>query len=353
MDAPRESGEGANSTMANPSLTYRNAGVDVDRANEFVGRVGQLASSTRRPGAIDAFGGFGALFDPRAAGYSDPVLVSSTDGVGTKLMLAVEMGLNGTIGIDLVAMCVNDLVVQGAEPLFFLDYFAAGQLEPDIAEQVLSGVAEGCRQANCALVGGETAEMPGLYAKDHYDLAGFAVGAAERGQLLPRMADIEPGDALIGLASSGLHSNGFSLVRAVVSSNQLELAAPSPFDAAQSLGEALLTPTTIYTKPVLAAHATGRLKAAAHITGGGVGGNLPRVLPKDVGYMIDWDAIAPMPVFEWLTGAIGLDREEARRTFNMGVGMILVCAPDDVDNVLSVVVDAGGPGAYQLGEVTA
>jgi len=261
----------------NEALTYRAAGVDIDAGDALVEAIKPLARSTHRSGVMGGIGGFGALFDPKAAGFRDPVLVSSTDGVGTKLRIAIDTGLHDTVGIDLVAMCVNDLIVQGAEPLFFLDYFATGRLNVAQASAVIGGIAEGCRQAGCALVGGETAEMPGMYGNGDYDLAGFAVGAAERDSLLPR--DVSPGDTLLGLASSGLHSNAFSLVRRIVARTGLPWTAPAPFAPGVTLGRALMTPTRIYVKSVLALHRAGLLKAAAHITGGGLPGNVPRVLP--------------------------------------------------------------------------
>ena len=261
----------------NEHLTYREAGVDIDAGDALVEAIKPLARATRRAGVLGGLGGFGALFDPKAAGFRDPILVSSTDGVGTKLRIAIETGLHATVGIDLVAMCVNDLIVQGAEPLFFLDYFATGRLDVAQAAAVIGGIAEGCRQAGCALVGGETAEMPGMYGGDDYDLAGFAVGAAERGTLLPR--DVQPGDAILGLASSGVHSNAFSLVRRIVAASGLLWTAPARYAPDLSLGEALMTPTRIYVRSVLALHRAGLLKAAAHITGGGLPGNVPRVLP--------------------------------------------------------------------------
>jgi phosphoribosylaminoimidazole synthetase len=262
-------------------LTYAEAGVDIDAGNALVERIKPLVRSTRRPGADAEIGGFGGVFDPKAAGFNDPLLVAANDGVGTKLRIAIEAGKHDTIGIDLVAMCVNDLVVQGAEPLFFLDYFATGKLDPAEGAAIVSGIAEGCRQAGCALIGGETAEMPGMYTDKDYDLAGFAVGAVERGQLLPT-DDIVEGDVLLGLASSGLHSNGFSLVRRIVEKSGLELGAKAPFASDRTLGEALLEPTRIYVKPVLhAIKDTHGIKALAHITGGGFPDNLPRVLPHD------------------------------------------------------------------------
>jgi phosphoribosylformylglycinamidine cyclo-ligase len=304
------------------SMTYRTAGVDIDAGEALVERIKPLARATTRPGVLGGIGGFGALFDPRAAGYRDPVLVSSTDGVGTKLRIAIATGRHDGVGIDLVAMCVNDLIVQGAEPLFFLDYFATGQLDVEAAARVIGGIAEGCRQANCALVGGETAEMPGMYGHGDYDVAGFAVGAAERDALLPR--GVAPGDTLLGLASTGVHSNGFSLVRRIVEAAGADWAAPAPFASGISLGEVLLAPTRIYVRSVLALHRAGLLKAAAHITGGGLPGNLPRVLPAGTVAALDAGAWKPPAVFRWLARTGGIATDEMLRVFNCGVGMALV-----------------------------
>jgi phosphoribosylformylglycinamidine cyclo-ligase len=302
--------------------TYAQAGVDIAAGDALVDAIKPAARATDRPGTMGGLGGFGALFDLKAAGFTDPVLVSSTDGVGTKLMLAIESGQHETVGIDLVAMCVNDLVVQGAEPLFFLDYFATGKLEVGDAAKVVRGIAEGCRLSGCALVGGETAEMPGMYAAGHYDLAGFAVGAAERGRLLPR--DVAPGDAIIGLPSSGVHSNGFSLVRAVARQAGLGWSDPCPFAPGLSLGEALMTPTRLYVHQVLALHRAGLLKAAAHITGGGLPGNLPRVLPAGTVAAIDAGSWSRPPVFDWLQEAGRIAGDEMLSVFNCGIGMALV-----------------------------
>jgi phosphoribosylformylglycinamidine cyclo-ligase len=311
---------------ANEHLTYRDAGVDIDAGDALVEAIKPLARATTRAGVLGGLGGFGALFDPKAAGFHDPILVSSTDGVGTKLRIAIETGLHATVGIDLVAMCVNDLIVQGAEPLFFLDYFATGRLDVAQAAAVIGGIAEGCRQAGCALVGGETAEMPGMYSGDDYDLAGFAVGAAERGTLLPR--DVQPGDTILGLASSGVHSNAFSLVRRIVAASGLPWSAPAPFAPDQPLGEALMTPTRIYVRPVLALHRAGLLKAAAHITGGGLPGNVPRVLPD--GTVAAIQPVWPVPpVFRWLARAGGVPLDEMIRVFNCGLGMVLVVSDPD------------------------
>ena len=322
------------------SLTYRDAGVDIEAGDALVEAIKPLARATDRPGTLGGLGGFGALFDLKAAGFRDPVLVSSTDGVGTKLKLAIDSGLHDTVGQDLVAMCVNDLVVQGAEPLFFLDYFATGRLDVGQARQVVAGIASGCRLAGCALVGGETAEMPGLYAGGDYDLAGFAVGAAERGSLLPR-SDVAPGDVLLGLASAGVHSNGFSLVRRVLAAAGLVLDAPAPFAPGATVAQALLAPTRIYVKPLLAAHRAGLVKAAAHITGGGLPGNLPRVLPAGIVAALDARAWAVPPVFPWLARAGGIAPTEMLRVFNCGVGMVVVVAAERAAEAIALLADQG------------
>jgi phosphoribosylformylglycinamidine cyclo-ligase len=302
-----------------------------------------------RPGADATLGGFGGLFDPAAAGYRDPVLVAATDGVGTKLMIAFAAGLHGTVGIDLVAMCVNDLVVQGAEPLVFLDYFATGSLEIETARAVIGGIADGCRQAGCALIGGETAEMPGMYARGDYDLAGFSVGAVERDAVLTG-AGVAEGDVVFGLASSGLHSNGFSLVRKVVELQGLDYAAPAPFDPQRPLGEALLAPTRIYVKSCLAAVRGGGVHALAHITGGGLIENLPRVLPDGLAARLDAATWPEPPVFGWLAEAGGIARHEMYRTFNCGVGMALVVAPEFAAAVLATLVDADET-VFEIGRI--
>lgn len=334
------------------AVSYRDAGVDIDAGNRLVEALKPLARSTRRPGADADLGGFGGLFDLKRAGFSDPVLVASTDGVGTKLKIAIETGLHVTVGIDLVAMCVNDLVVQGAEPLFFLDYFACGKLETEVAETVIAGIAEGCRQAGCALIGGETAEMPGMYADGDYDLAGFSVGAVERAAILPRN-DIAVGDVLIGLPSSGPHSNGYSLIRKLVGQQGLSWIAAAPFAPGVTIGEALLTPTRIYVKPVLAAiRETGAIKALAHITGGGLLENVPRVLPTSLAARIDLAAWRAPAVFGWLQRLGGLDTSELLRTFNCGIGLVIVAARDGADAV-SAFLAARGETPIHLGEVTA
>ena len=301
--------------------TYRNAGVDIEAGEALVERIKPLARATSRAGVMGGLGGFGALFDLKAAGFRDPVLVSTTDGVGTKLKVAIETGRHDTVGIDLVAMCVNDLVVQGAEPLFFLDYFATGALAVEHAAQVVAGIAAGCAEAGCALVGGETAEMPGLYAAGDYDLAGFSVGAAEREALLPR--DAQPGDIVLGLPSSGVHSNGYSLVRRVVAASGLGWDAAAPFGGG-SLADVLMAPTRIYVRPMLALHRAGLLLAAAHITGGGLVGNLPRVLPAGTAAELDAGRWPLPPVFRWLAQTGGVAADEMLRVFNCGIGMALV-----------------------------
>lgn len=329
------------------SMTYRAAGVDIDAGDELVERIKPLARATNRSGVMGGLGGFGAVFDPRAAGYADPILISATDGVGTKLRIAIDTGLHDTVGIDLVAMCVNDLVVQGAEPLFFLDYFATGKLSVEQASRVIAGIAEGCKIAGCALVGGETAEMPGMYGAGDYDLAGFSVGAAERGTLLPR--DVAPGDKLLGLASSGVHSNGFSLVRRIVGTTNAGWATPSPFSAG-SLAKALMAPTRIYVKSLLALHRAGLLKAAAHITGGGLTGNVPRVLPANTRAVIDAGAWKLPPVFAWLARTGDVAADEMLRVFNCGLGMVVVVA-DPV--AARAVLEAEGETVFDIGHIEA
>ena len=330
-------------------LTYAQAGVDIDAGNAMVDAIKPLVRATRRPGADAEIGGFGGLFDLRAAGFSDPILVAANDGVGTKVKIAIETGRHDTIGIDLVAMCVNDLVVQGAEPLFFLDYYATGRLNPKAGVEIVRGIAEGCRQAGCALIGGETAEMPGLYAEADYDLAGFAVGAAERGSLLPR--GVAVGDVLLGLPSSGVHSNGFSLVRRVAAAAGLAWSDPAPFAPGRSLGDALLEPTRIYVKPLLAAMKAGAaIKAMAHITGGGFPDNIPRVLPEELAVELDLSAITPSPVFGWLAKVGGIAGAEMLRTFNCGIGMVVVVSLGEVD-AASHALEAAGEKPIRLGRV--
>jgi phosphoribosylformylglycinamidine cyclo-ligase len=330
-------------------LTYAKAGVDIDAGNRMVELIKPLVRATARRGADAEIGGFGGLFDLKRAGFSDPVLVASTDGVGTKVKIAIETGRHDTIGIDLVAMSVNDLVVQGAEPLFFLDYFACGQLDPETGAAVVSGVAAGCQQANCALIGGETAEMPGLYAAGDYDLAGFAVGAAERGELLPR--GVAVGDAVLGIASSGVHSNGYSLARKVVERSGLRWDAPAPFDRGRPLGQALLEPTRIYVKSCLAAiRETKGVKALAHITGGGFPDNIPRALPDELGVMLDLAQVSVLPVFRWMAATGGIAEAEMLRTFNCGIGMVVIADPGKAGAVTEVLARAGET-VVRLGEV--
>ena len=333
-------------------LTYSDAGVDIDAGNLMVEKIKPAVRSTRRPGADGEIGGFGGLFDLKAAGFKDPVLVAANDGVGTKLKIAIDADFHDTVGIDLVAMCVNDLVVQGAEPLFFLDYFATGKLDPDQGAAIVKGIAEGCVMSGCALIGGETAEMPGMYSKGDYDLAGFAVGAAERGQLLPS-EEVSEDDVILGLSSSGVHSNGFSLVRKIVEISGLSYDAPAPFAPDKKLGEALLTPTRIYVKPLLKAiRETGAIKALAHITGGGFPENIPRVLPKHLAAEIDLAAVKAPAVFSWLAKTGGVAPNEMLRTFNCGVGMIAVVSPDKADQVAAV-LEAEGETVFRLGRMVA
>ncbi len=328
-------------------MTYAAAGVDIEAGDALVERIKPLARATTRAGVMGGIGGFGALFDLKAAGFRDPVLVSTTDGVGTKLRLAIDAGLHGTVGQDLVAMCVNDLVVQGAQPLFFLDYFATGALDVAQAAQVIAGIADGCKLAGCALVGGETAEMPGMYHGGDYDLAGFAVGAAERDALLPR--GVAPGDVVLGLGSSGVHSNGYSLVRRIVAASGLALDAPCPWGGG-SLGAALMEPTRIYVASVLALHKAGLLKAAAHITGGGLPGNLPRVLPEGVDAVIQAGSWPVPPVFSWLARTGNVEQAEMLRVFNCGVGMALVVS--DAPAAMALLREAG-EAVFEIGRITA
>ncbi len=332
-------------------LTYSDAGVDIDAGNLMVEKIKPHVRSTRRPGADGEIGGFGGLFDLKAAGFTDPVLVAANDGVGTKLKIAIEADRHDTVGIDLVAMCVNDLVVQGAEPLFFLDYFATGKLDPDQGAAIVAGIASGCREAGCALIGGETAEMPGMYSDGDYDLAGFAVGAAERGQLLPA-GDLAEGDVILGLASSGVHSNGYSLVRRIVALSGLAWDAPAPFGDG-TLAERLMTPTRIYVKPLLKAiRETGAVKALAHITGGGFPENIPRVLPNHLAAEIDLAAVPVPAVFSWLSATGGVEAKEMLRTFNCGVGMIAVVAAEDAARV-GEILTAEGETVFTLGRMVA
>ena len=329
--------------------TYKDAGVDIDAGNALVEAIKPLTRATRRPGANGEIGGFGAAFDLRAAGYRDPILIASTDGVGTKVKIAIEAARPDTLGIDLVAMCVNDLVVQGAEPLFFLDYYATGKLEVDVARRVVAGIAEGCKLAGCALIGGETAEMPGLYARGDYDLAGFTVGAVERSEIITGDT-VAPGDVILGLASSGVHSNGYSLVRRVVADRGLSWEAPAPFDQARSLGEALLTPTKIYVKSTLAAIKVGGIKAMAHITGGGLIENPPRVYPKTVAAEIDGTSWRMPPVFRWLKREGGIEASDMPRTFNCGLGMLVIVDPTKAAAVKSS-LEAAGETVFEVGRM--
>ena len=329
-------------------LTYADAGVDIDAGNRLVDRIKPAAKATTRPGVMGGLGGFGALFDLKAAGYSDPILVAATDGVGTKLRIAIDTGHVDSIGIDLVAMCVNDLVCQGAEPLFFLDYFATGKLEIEQASRIITGIATGCAQSGCALIGGETAEMPGMYHGGDFDLAGFAVGAMERGSDLPQ--GVAAGDILLGLASSGVHSNGYSFVRKVVELSGLGWNAPSPFSDG-TLGEALLTPTRLYVKPALAAIRGGGVHGLAHITGGGLTENPPRVLPDGLACQIDLGAWALPPVFRWLAATANMSQPELLKTFNCGIGMILVVAADRAAALTDLLREAGET-VVRLGQIT-
>lgn len=339
-----------NSQVPSNGLSYKQAGVDIDAGNDLVDAIKPAIRSTRRPGADGEIGGFGGLFDLKASGFADPILVAANDGVGTKLRIAIETGIHNTIGIDLVAMCVNDIIVQGAEPLFFLDYYATGKLDVNAGTAIVEGIAEGCRQAGCALIGGETAEMPGMYAKDDYDLAGFCVGATERGALLPRK-DLIAGDVLVGIASSGPHSNGYSLIRKIVEVSGADITAPAPYDPTMSLAQSLLTPTRIYVKQLLAAlRAQIGIKALAHITGGGFIDNIPRVLPDNLAAHVDLSAIAPPPVFGWLAKTGSLSETEMLRTFNCGVGMLVAIGADEAYALIENLA-ASGENAFIVGHV--
>ncbi len=335
-------------TAGKNGITYADAGVDIDAGNALVDRIKPAAKRTNRPGVMSGLGGFGALFDLKAAGYEDPILVGATDGVGTKLRIAIDTGVVDGVGIDLVAMCVNDLICQGAEPLFFLDYFATGKLDTDTAARIIEGIAEGCAQSGCALIGGETAEMPGMYPDGDFDLAGFSVGAMERGADLPD--GVQAGDVLLGLASNGVHSNGYSLVRKLVEISGLGWEADSPFGDG-TLGESLLTPTRLYVKPALAAIRDGGVHALAHITGGGLTENLPRVLPEGLGAQIDLDAWDLPPVFGWMAETGGIAEAEMLKTFNCGIGMIVVCAADQAEALTALLVEAGET-VSRIGTVT-
>jgi phosphoribosylformylglycinamidine cyclo-ligase len=332
-------------------LTYKDAGVDIDAGEALVERIGPAAKATRRRGADADLGGFGGLFDLKAAGFKEPILVAGTDGVGTKLKLAIDTRRFDGIGQDLVAMCVNDIVVQGAEPLFFLDYYATGKLDVESAAIVVEGIARACKESGCALIGGETAEMPGLYAKGDFDLAGFSVGAVERDAILPKTGTMKAGDILIGVASSGVHSNGYSLVRKVVETSGLTLESAAPFAPGKSLGEALLTPTRLYVRAALAAMRSSSagsgdgVKGLAHITGGGITDNLPRCLPNGLDGEVDLDAIAVLPVFQWLAKQAGIAEREMLRTFNCGIGMVAVADEKNAGRVIDAFQEAGDHAA--------
>ena len=331
------------------SYTYAKAGVSIAAGNALVKAIGPLAKSTRRPGADADLGGFGGFFDLKAAGYKDPLLVAANDGVGTKLKLAIDSGRHGGVGIDLVAMCANDLIVQGAEPLFFLDYFATGRLDNGVAEQVIAGIAEGCKLAGCALIGGETAEMPGMYADGDYDLAGFCVGAVERDQALTGHR-VAAGDAILGLASSGVHSNGFSLVRRLAADKGWKLDRPALFDQDVLLIEALMAPTRIYVKPLLPLVRSGQVRAMAHITGGGLLENIPRVLPEGLHAQVDADAWDQPRLMAFLQAQGNIEPEEMERTFNCGIGMALIVAEADIAGVTSA-LEAAGETVLRVGRI--
>lgn len=335
-------------TQAKNGITYADAGVDIDAGNALVDRIKPAAKRTNRSGVMAGLGGFGALFDLKDAGYNDPILVAATDGVGTKLRIAIDTGHVDGVGVDLVAMCVNDLVCQGAEPLFFLDYFATGALETEKAARIIEGIALGCERAGCALIGGETAEMPGMYPAGDFDLAGFSVGAMERGQDLP--AGVAAGDVLLGLSSDGVHSNGYSLVRKLVEMSGLNWADDCPWSD-KTLGAELLTPTRLYVKSALAAIRAGGVHALAHITGGGLTENLPRVLPDGLGAQIDLDTWVLPEVFGWMAGTGNMAESELLKTFNCGLGMILVVAPDRAD-ALTAVLAEHGEDVTRIGEIT-
>lgn len=335
--------------MSQKPLTYADAGVSIDAGNRLVKAIGPAAKSTSRPGAEVALGGFGGFFDLKAAGYSDPLLVAANDGVGTKLKLAIDSGRHDGVGIDLVAMCANDLIVQGAEPLFFLDYYACGKLEPEVAAKVVESIAEGCRQAGCALIGGETAEMPGMYAGEDYDLAGFCVGAVDRDKVLTGDR-IAPGDVILGLASSGVHSNGFSLVRRIIADAGWELGETYPATGAQTLGELLLTPTKIYVRSLLPLVQQGRIRGLAHITGGGIIENIPRVLPDNCHAMIDMDNWQLPPVFAMLQAAGNIAPDEMARTFNCGIGMAVIVSPGEAEPVTAA-LEGAGETVFRIGKV--
>ena len=333
-------------------LTYADAGVSIDKGDALIDRIKPFAKATRRAGTESALGGFGGLFDLKAAGYDDPILISGTDGVGTKLRIAIDTGLLSTVGIDLVAMCVNDVLAQGAEPLFFLDYFATGHLSNDKAASVIKGIADGCLDAGCALIGGETAEMPGMYDGDDFDLAGFVVGAVERDRMLPRLDDMAEGDVLIGLASSGPHSNGYSLIRKIAERSGLGWEDDAPFSTGQTLGQALLTPTRIYVKSLMPLLKSGRIKGLAHITGGGLTENTPRMLPSHLTPDYDLSGWQRPEIFNWLQEIGGVKESEMQRTFNCGIGMVLCTAPDETISLIADLLEAGEDAAI-IGQLKA
>ena len=330
------------------SDAYRKAGVDIDAGERLVRAISPMAAATKRQGVMGAIGGFGGLFDLKAAGFNDPILVSGTDGVGTKLKIAFELDRHDTIGIDLVAMCVNDVLAQGAEPLFFLDYFATGTLNESTAAHVVAGIAQGCALAGCALIGGETAEMPDMYPVGEYDLGGFCVGAVERDALMPRSVD--GGDVMIGLASSGAHSNGYSLIRKIIADNGLTYQSPAPFDETITLGDAFIEPTRIYIKSVHPLLQNPDAKAFAHITGGGLTDNIPRVLTDNLHPKLDEQTLSLPPMFDWLLDAGKLTEDDLRRTFNCGIGGVLIVAPESADGFVQTLV-AAGEDARIIGEV--
>jgi phosphoribosylformylglycinamidine cyclo-ligase len=337
--------------MTQKPLTYADAGVSIAAGNALVKAIAPLARSTARPGANAELGGFGGFFDLKAAGYDDPLLVAANDGVGTKLKLAIDLGKHDGVGIDLVAMCVNDLIVQGAEPLLFLDYFASAKLDAQVAEAVIASIAAGCREAGCALIGGETAEMPGMYAPGDYDLAGFCVGAVERASVLTGTR-VATGDVILGLASSGVHSNGFSLVRRLIADNGWKLDRPAVFDQERLLGDLLLTPTRIYVKSLLPIIREGRIGALAHITGGGLLENIPRVLPEGCHATVDADAW-PLPrLFAYLQAGGAIEPGELARTFNCGIGMVAIVSADDADGVTAA-LEAAGETVHRIGRIDA
>lgn len=332
-----------------PSYTYEQAGVSIDAGNKLVKAIGPLVKATMRPGADGEIGGFGGFFDPKAAGYKDPLLVAGNDGVGTKVKLAIDHDRHDRIGIDLVAMCVNDLIVQGAEPLFFLDYFATGKLDNGVAERVIAGIAEGCKMAGCALIGGETAEMPGMYAAGDYDLAGFCVGAVERGEQLTG-EKVAPGHVLLGLASSGVHSNGYSLVRRLAADKGWKMESPALFDQERLLVDALIEPTRIYVKSLLPVIRAGKIDALAHITGGGLLENVPRVLPDGAHAVVDADSWELPRLMAFLQAQGNIEPGEMARTFNTGIGMLLAVTPDNVAGVTAE-LEAAGESVFRIGEI--